>query len=404
VLENFMYGTYPGFTPNRRQAHQQLNDLTHRFGFELEPNTPIASLSIAQRQQLEIIRLLALGVRTLILDEPTTGISAEQKEILFNALQDLAKNEGMTVLLVSHKLEDVISLCDKVDVLRAGRVIGSRDMPATPTELVKMMFGEEIKPQTRAVVDLSHSQAVLRVENITVQARRVTVANLSLTARASEVIGFAGLDGSGQELVMRAMAGLQPTLDGRVYVGEKDMTHKNYHAFVAEGVTFCAAGRTEEGLIANLTLTEHMALVQDKNMRIDWDSARRRMDEQIKHYDVRGKSTDRIEALSGGNQQRVLMTLLPEEATALVMENPTRGLDVDSARWIWKQLLDRRNVGTCIVFSSPDLDELVAYSDRIFVFYAGHVVEVPDVRQTSTDELGRLIGGHFEEANYAELA
>ena len=110
-------------------------------------------------------------------------------------------------------------------------------------------------------------------------------------------------------------------------------------------------------------------------------SVERQMQEQIKHYDIRGRATDVIEALSGGNQQRVLMALLPEKPTALVLENPTRGLDVDSARWIWQQLLERRNVGTGMLFSSPDLDELVAYSDRIFVFYAGQVMEVPDVRQ-----------------------
>ncbi len=404
VLENFMYGAGGGMVPNRRRAQQKLQEITRRFGFELHPATPIAELSIAQRQQLEIIRLLSLGVKALILDEPTTGISAEQKEILFNALRRLAKDEGMIVLLVSHKLEDVIALCDEVAVLRAGRIVGERDMPATATELVKMMFGEEIKPQTRARVDLTRARTVLALEDVTLESGRLSVESLSVLLRASEVIGLAGLDGSGQELLMRAAAGLHRVERGRVCVGEHDLTGKHYRAFAAAGLTFCAAGRIEEGLIAGLTLTEHTALVYQKHGRIDWQAARERTDTQIKHYDIRGRAHDRIESLSGGNQQRVLMALLPEKPLALVLENPTRGLDVDSARWIWQQLLARRNVGTGILFSSPDLDELVAYSDRILVFYAGRVIEVPDVRQTNVDELGRLIGGHFEEAGYAEIA
>jgi general nucleoside transport system ATP-binding protein len=399
VLENFVYGSPVSLVPNRKRAAAQLAEFTQRFGFSLDPATPISTLSIAQRQQLEIIRLLALGVKALILDEPTTGISAEQKETLFEALKNLAKNDGLIVLLVSHKLEDVISLCDEVAVLRVGKLVGERKMPATTAELVQMMFGAEIKPQTRAMVDLTHAREVLRLENIALHDKRLEINDLSLALRAGEVIGFAGLDGSGQALVMRAAVGLLPTDRGAVYVNDMNLTHRPYRDFVAAGVTFGAAGRIEEGLIAGLTLTEHIALVQNQERVINWDQARQTTEERIKHYDIRGRESDMIEALSGGNQQRVLMALLPQQPVALVLENPTRGLDVDSARWIWQQLLERRSTGTGVIFNSPDLDELVAHSDRIFVFYAGQVFPLPDVRQTNVDELGRLIGGHFEEAS-----
>jgi simple sugar transport system ATP-binding protein len=302
------------------------------------------------------------------------------------------------VLLVSHKLEDVIALCDEVAVLRAGRIVGTRDMPATAAELVTMMFGEEIKPQQRAVVDLRNARDVLCLEDVTVADKRLTVAGCSLRVCEGEVIGFAGLDGSGQELVMRAAAGLERSVSGQVKVDGRDLTGRGYRDYLAAGVAFAAAGRTEEGLIAGLTLTEHMALVSDgRSPRIDYDRTRDHMRQQIARYDIRGREFDPIEALSGGNQQRVLMALLPEVPRLLVLENPTRGLDVDSARHIWAELLARRDHGTALVFSSPDLDELVAYSDRIFVFYAGRMVEVPDVRATDVDELGHMIGGEFRE-------
>lgn len=394
VLENMVYGQPGGVIFKRRESQKQLGELCGRFGFALDPDTPISSLSIGQRQQLEIVRLLALGIKTLILDEPTTGISAEQKTLLFDTLQALAKTDGMSVLLVSHKLEDVIALCDEVVVLRAGKLVGDAQMPATKAELVSMMFGQELAPQTRERVPLG--EPVLSLDNVTLRGKRVTVEDLTLHIRAGEVIGLAGLDGSGQELIVRACAGLLKPHGGAVRVNGQEMGGKPYRDFLRSGVAFGAAGRLEEGLIAGLTLTEHIALTSDDDMFVNWSGARDLTETQIKRYNVRGRAGDTIEKLSGGNQQRVLMALLPQKPVALVLEQPTRGLDVDSARWIWEQLLARREGGTAILFTSPDLDEVVAYSDRILVLYAGQVYEIADASATTIDELGSLIGGDFQ--------
>jgi simple sugar transport system ATP-binding protein len=396
VLENFIYGRPGGMGLSRREALTALEQQCTRFGFDLNPDAMIGQLTIGERQQLEIIRLLALGVKTLILDEPTTGISAEQKEILFDALRKLAKNDGMSVLLVSHKLEDVIALCDEVMVLRAGRVVGSMQMPATTRQLVALMFGQELAPHARERVDLGDPVVVL--EDVSLRGKRVTVEHFNFTARAGEVIGLAGLDGSGQDLIVRCCVGLIPAQRGRVVLDGTDMTRKGYRDYLQRGVAFGAAGRLEEGLIAGLSLTEHIALTMDSKALVDWTRARRQCADQLKMYDVRGKPDDHVEKLSGGNQQRLLMALLPQKPRMVVLEQPTRGLDVDSARWIWKQLLARRESGATIIFTSPDLDELVTYSDRILVLYAGRVFEIPDASRTTIDELGRLIGGHFEAA------
>lgn len=394
ALENFVYGSPGGFTIGRRDARKKLHDVCERLGFEIDPESPIASLSIGQRQQLEIARLLALGARTLILDEPTTGISAEQKQILFEALKVLAKRDGMSVLLVSHKLEDVIALCDQVVVLRTGRLVGERDMPATTRELVSLMFGQELAPESRSDVPLGADSLVL--DQAVLRGKRVTV-SVSLRARAGEVIGLAGLDGSGQELILRACVGLVRLSAGHIRIGGADMTGRQYRDYLHHGVAFGAAGRLEEGLIAGLTLTEHVALTQTRGAFLNWDEARDHTAVQLQLYNVKGTPESPIESLSGGNQQRVLMALLPPEPILMALEQPTRGLDVDSARWIWTQLLARRAQGSTIIFTSPDLDELVTYSDRILVLFAGRVHEIPDARQTSIDELGRMIGGHFDD-------
>ena len=405
VLENFIYGGGQGIRLRRRQAEAALSKLTRRFGFELDPHQPIDSLLIAQRQQLEIIRLLALGVETLILDEPTTGISAEQKVILFDALRKLAKDEGMIVLLVSHKLEDVIELCDEVVVLRAGALVGAMDMPAaddgltgaviaeTKQQLVTLMFGEELGAQSRQRIELG--APILVADKLQAHDLRLAMQAISMTVHAGEVIGLAGLDGSGQELFMRACARLQRTVSGSLRLKGENILHASYRQLFHRGCVFGAAGRLEEGLIAGLTLTEHTALAADDRLRIDWKSMQKRTQSQIERYRIKGRPADTIEQLSGGNQQRVLIGLLPDDPQLLILEQPTRGLDVDSARWIWTQLLACCQKGAAILFNSAELDELVAYSDRIFVFYAGRVYEVPDVSQTSIDELGHLIGGEF---------
>jgi general nucleoside transport system ATP-binding protein len=393
VLENFIYGS----SLSRKDAVSRLSQISARFGFTLDPDMPTAQLTIGQRQQLEIVRLLVLGVKALILDEPTTGISAEQKNILFKALRELAVHDGLTVLLVSHKLEDVIALCDEVAVLRAGKLVGTMPMPATTAQLVTLMFGQGLAPQTRPEVNLTNAPEVLILDHLHLRDKRLTVEDLSLRIKAGEIIGLAGLDGSGQELMLRACVGLHKVAHGHIFIENRDMTGKSFGHFLSRGVAFGAAGRLEEGLVGGLTLTEHVALVTETDLLVDWKRARRYTDNQINHYKVRGRPESLIETLSGGNQQRMLMGLMPPMPVLMVLEQPTRGLDVDSSRWIWQQLLMRRDLGTAILFSSPDLDELVAYSNRILVFYAGKIFEIADASRTNIDQLGRLIGGHFEE-------
>jgi simple sugar transport system ATP-binding protein len=396
VLENFAYGTDGRFALNRQAARKALQAACAPLGFALDPDQPVASLSIAQRQQLEIARLLALGVRALILDEPTTGISAAQKDQLIAALKTLAKG-GMTVLLVSHKLEDVLALCDRAVVLRHGRLTGDTMLPVPQSTLVTMMFGQPMAAQARVSAADNTTTPALVLDRVTIEEARLCVRDLSLTVRAGEVIGLAGLDGSGQALVMRTVAGLMRPDSGRVILGGTDMTGRPYGQFMAAGAAFGAAGRLEEGLIPGLTLTEHLALVSERGAAVDWTRARELTAAQITHYNIKGRPESPIEALSGGNQQRVLLAMLPERPRLLVLEQPTRGLDVESARWVWEQLLARRDHGAAIMFSSDDLDELLAYSDRILVCFAGQTTLVENTPVLSVEQLGLLIGGADNE-------
>ena len=396
VLDNFLLGRAGRLLQNRAKARKDLLSLSERFGFPLDPDAYVHTLTVGERQQLEILRLLSLGVQVIILDEPTTGISAPQKVKLFDTLHRLAKEEGKSVIFVSHKLEEIEELCSRVTVLRRGQVAGEVTMPCSADHLVELMFGQCLTPSVKEPVELG--QPVLVLDEVSMQSYRLNVSNISLRVEAGEVISLAGLEGSGQRLMLRACAGLLRPASGHILLDRQEMTHQPYRKFLEAGVAYLPAGRLEEGLIPGLNLAEHFVLAnrEQPSFFIDWPTARQYADRKIEEFNIVGSPNTLVESLSGGNQQRALLALLSPSLRLLLLEHPTRGLDVESAMWVWNQLLERRRQGTAILFTSADLDEIMERSDRILVFSGGVMSEPIHVDQTSCEQLGYLIGGKDE--------
>jgi ABC-type uncharacterized transport system ATPase subunit len=393
VIDNYLLGWDRRVILDYTRAEKELRQNAERMGFQADPDAFIDSLSLGERQQLEMLRLLALGAEVLILDEPTTGISAEQKESLFASLRRLAKEESKTVILVSHKLSDIQELCDHVFVLRRGKLIGSADIPCPTQKLVEMMF-EELPPRRPRVSYVRDDHVLLQLDGVEVEDDRLRVGNVNLNIRAGEVFGFAGLEGSGQRLILQACAGLTPVSKGRIKFDQQDVTRWPYRKLLQSGVAYLPAGRLEEGLIAGLNLMEHIALSNPMpSFLIDWHHYAQETEARIQRYQVVGQASSYIETLSGGNQQRSLFAMLRDDLKLLLMEHPTRGLDVRSANWIWQLLYQRVEAGTTVLFISADLDELVERSDRIVAFSGGSMSRVVQASETSADELGHLIGG-----------
>ncbi len=393
VLDNFVLGSPGGLAPDRDRARRELHDLSGRFDFTLDPDARVSELSIGERQQLEITRLLWLGARTLVLDEPTTAISAQQRDKLFATLRKLAQ-EGMSVIFVSHKLKEVEALCDEVTVLNRGRVAGHAQRPYATDKLVQMMFGQDIPRIKRQPQPVRTEGPLMQLDRVTVSDGRLELKILGLDIMPGEVIGLAGLEGSGQLLLLQACSGLRAPSSGRVRLAGADMTGQSYHRFQGAGVAYMPAGRLEEGLIAGMTLTEHMALAEHRRgFFVNWPGAAISAAKSIEQYRIKGRPTSWIEELSGGNQQRTLLALLPPQLKLLLMEHPTHGLDVESTEYIWRLLLERTKPGTAIIFLSSDLEELLDCSDRILVFFGGQVSAPLDARRVNVEQLGELIGG-----------
>jgi simple sugar transport system ATP-binding protein len=207
------------------------------------------------------------------------------------------------------------------------------------------------------------------------------------------VVGLAGLEGSGQGLFLRLASGLEKPTAGKIRVTEEDMTGRNHHAYRDKGVTFLPVGRLEEGLMPGLTITEHFAVQQKKGIVVHWPKAWERAQQGIERFRIRGTPGSPAESLSGGNQQRLLLALLPEDPLLLLLEHPTRGLDMDSVQWVWEKLTAYAVRGTSIVFSSAELDEIFQMADRILVFFNGRVVKDVRTCDTTVEELAKAIAG-----------
>ena len=391
LTDNFLLGRSGGLFPDHKAVARDIHDLAVQFDFSLDPEAYVDSLTVGERQQLEILRLLWLGARVLILDEPTTGISASQKDKLFATLRKLAA-QGMTIIFVSHKLEDVEVLCHKVAVLTAGKLVGEASAPFNAKKLIEMMFGKEISLGARR--PLKPGAKVFELRDLAVEDIRLHLSDINLDVNAGEVIGVAGMEGSGQGPFIRACAGLIRPVNGRVLVNNHDLTGHSYHTFKRGGVSFMPASRMEEGLVPGLTLTEHFVLAEEtQGVFIDGDKGRKLAEERIKAFNIRGTPVSTVKSLSGGNQQRALLALLRDPLSLILLEHPTRGLDIESTIYIWSKLKERCQQGTSIIFISSDLEEILQYSDRVLVFFSGKVTPPFDTASLTTGKLGELIGG-----------
>jgi ABC-type uncharacterized transport system ATPase subunit len=395
VLENFRIGlgnALPLKTRNTRKVFQKNADSLH---FSLDPDALVKSLTIGERQQLELLRLLAMGANALILDEPTTGISSTQKETLFKALKELAA-QGKSIILVSHKLEDVEALCETVTVLRQGKASGDMDAPFDQSKLLGMMFGQP--PAMLSPCSEQPGKKVLEMKGVSTLKTRSGLRDCDITIRQGEVVALAGLEGSGQGEFLRLAGGLGRTAKGSIRLLDQDTPKLDYHYLKKQGVTFIPASRLEEGLIPGLSISEHYILRKNHlQFFLNRSQAVEIAKERINRFKIKGLPDSNVETLSGGNQQRLLLSFLPDNPVLLLLENPTRGLDMESVRWVWQQLHQYCLHKTSIVFSSSELDEILMVSDRVLVFFNGRIIKDLRSDKTNINELGQAIAGIIED-------
>jgi len=396
VLENFSLGSPD---QSRHKTRSALKHLSSRFGFHLDPDRTVELLTVGERQQIELLRLIHIKTRILILDEPTTGISPAQKKALFPALKQLAAG-GMIILLVSHKLEEVATLCNEVTVLRQGEVTHHAMAPFQFPELLTAMFGSVPERKDKEAAREKGEQ-ILALQNITAAGERQGLDRCNISVAEGEIIGLAGLDGAGQSTFLRLAAGLTIPEKGKVQLFTDTLPQNAKACRMAQKLktAFIPADRLEEALFSDISLSDHFSL-QSKEASF-WQSkemSKSLAEKAIAAFHIKGQADDTADDLSGGNQQRLLLALLNPNSLLLLLENPTRGLDIRSGQWVWQHLKHAFSSKTAIIFSSPELDEILHYSDRILVFHDGEIVMDKAVDDTNHDAIAAAMTGMKEAA------
>jgi len=395
---------------DRSEAHRRIVELGRRFGFEVNPEAKVGSLSVGWQQRVEILKALYRNARILVLDEPTAVLTPQETDEIFHVLRRLAE-DGHSIVFISHKLYEVLEIADRITVIRRGRVVGERVPSETNEEdLAELMVGREVS----LVADRGESHpagASLRVQGLTVNDDRGTemVHGVDFEIRSGEILGIAGVAGNGQDELVEAIVGLRKPAAGSVNLEGRDITGKGSRDVSAAGVAYVPADRHRFGLVLPFTIADNLVLTSYYRAPYSRGSLRndaaiqRMADERIKAFDVRTTSAEnKASTLSGGNQQKVVVAReFDRDLRLLVLDQPTRGLDVGSIEFIHRQVIAKRDAGTAILLVSAELDEVLELSDRVAVIYRGRLVAIRDARTADKNEIGILMAtGGREHADH----
>lgn len=394
VTENIILGHEPvkgGFI-DRVSARKSVEELMQHYDLHADPDAITGTLSVAAQQKIEILKALARRTRLLILDEPTAVLSPPEIEELMRRLKAL-RDEGITILFISHKLNEVRELAESVTVLRAGAVAGTEKLADVPDDaIMQMVMGHAVEIPERAH-KLNATQTVLEMKGVTIEALDPAdrIRDVNLTIGEGEIVGVAGVDGSGQRGLVSALSGLMRASQGAITLNGADMGTADTASWRKKGLAYLPADRFSQGGAPGLSLAENTIAGTDGNPDTDfgpflrWSAIKARVSGMIKQYSVRaGAITERLDSLSGGNAQKLIAAReLATKPKFLIADQPTRGIDVSAAAFLHRRIDEVAQGGCAVLLVSADLDELLRLSDRIVVFFNGRIVAVlrngPDI-------------------------
>ncbi|MCT0020074.1 ABC transporter ATP-binding protein [Weissella cibaria] len=416
VTENIILGSEPvnGLKLNTKAAATEIKKLSEQYGLDVDPNALAGDISVGMQQRVEILKTLYRGADILIFDEPTAVLTPQEIDELMTILKGLAA-EGKSVILITHKLDEIKAVADQVTVIRRGKSIDSFPVAGVSSqELADIMVGRSVSLFSTEKEPAHPTDTILSVSDLTVKdARGVEVVkNLSLDFRAGEVVGIAGIDGNGQSEFISALTGLMPSASGKVTLKGKNITNKKPRQITESGVGHIPEDRHRFGLGLYMTLAENIALQtyykapMSKAGVLDYDKINAHARELIEKFDVRTvNELVPASALSGGNQQKAIIAReLDRDADFVIAAQPTRGLDVGAIEYIHQQLINQRDAGKAVMLVSFELDEILNVADRIAVISHGEITGVVDANETSKNELGLLMAGMSLAEARAQLA
>lgn len=403
VTENVFLGLREvGFMLDRQRMAVEVQRISKLYRLPVDPNAKIWQLSVGEQQRVEIIKVLFRGAEILILDEPTAVLTPQEAENLFVTLRSMAA-DGKTIIFISHKLEEVLSIASRVTVLRNGKVVATQPTEGvTKTDLASMMVGRQVLFQLEKPL-AQRGEARLQLENVSALDDKLLPAlhSVSLTVHSGEIVGVAGVAGNGQRELAEVVCGLRPLTDGVIKVAGEPMERPSARQMIDAGVAYVPEDRNATGSAPNLSVAENLVL---KNYRtpemgagilLDVAEMRRSAASLVSTFNIVTPSIDTpARKLSGGNLQKVILAReISGQPQVLVAASPTRGLDIGATETVRKILLEERSQGAAILLISEDLDEIFAISDRIVVLYEGRIMGEFEAQEVDLTQIGLLMAG-----------
>ncbi|WP_077358202.1 ABC transporter ATP-binding protein [Virgibacillus halodenitrificans] len=405
VTQNIILGSEPTTKSgkiNIKKAEREIQELSDRYGLKVDPTAKISDISVGMQQRVEILKTLYRGAEVLIFDEPTAVLTPQEINELIEIMRSLI-TEGKSIILITHKLKEIMEVCDRCTVIRKGKGIGTVNIKDTTTnELASLMVGREVSFHTEKKKAVP-GQTILEIENLLVKdARKVDlVKGLNLEVKAGEIVGIAGVDGNGQSELIEAITGLRKANSGSIKLNNKAITNLNPRKVTESGLGHIPQDRHKYGLVLDYPVAENMVLQTyykkpySKATVLNFKEVYDKAESLIKEYDVRTPSASTLaRALSGGNQQKAIIGReVDRSPDLLIAAQPTRGLDVGAIEFIHKKLIEERDKGKAILLVSFELDEIMDVSDRIAVMFDGKIVANVTPENTNEQQLGLLMAG-----------
>ena len=406
VLENIILGAEPnkmGFL-QKAEARKKVVALSEKYGLQVDPDALIEDISVGQQQRVEILKMLYRDNEILIFDEPTAVLTPQEIDELMEIMRSF-KAEGKSILFITHKLNEIMAVADRVTVLRKGKYIGTVETKdTTKEELSRMMVGRPVQLEVQKD-EAKPGKVVLDVQHVTVPSKvhkNNAVKDVSFQVHAGEIVCLAGIEGNGQTQFVYALTGLDKMSDGKITLCGKDITKESIRQRSKDGMSHIPEDRHKHGLVLDYTLEQNLVLQQywqpafQKAGFIKSDAVRKYAEKLIDQYDIRsGQGPITIaRSMSGGNQQKAIVAReIDKNPELLVAVQPTRGLDVGAIEYIHKQLVAERDAGKAVLLVSLELDEVMSVPDRILVMYEGEIVGEFDPKKTTVEELGLYMAG-----------
>lgn len=393
---------------NQASAKQQIVDLSVKYHLSVDPDAYVEDISVGQQQRVEIIKALYRGAEILIFDEPTAVLTPQEIDELMHIMKAMTR-EGKSIILITHKLDEITTVADRCTVIRRGQSIDTVDVATTSKqELADMMVGRHVNFKVKKSAPVL-KDTILKVDNLTVKESRglAAVKNVSFDIKGGEILGIAGIDGNGQSELIQAISGLRKVDSGKVFLADKDVTNKKTRKITQAGLGHIPEDRQKYGLFLPMSISENMAMQSyyhrpfSKNGLLQHQFIQEHAKQLIDEFDVRTQSESTLAGeLSGGNQQKVIIAReLDRNPELLIAAQPTRGLDVGAIEFVHDKLIQHRDAGKAVLLMSFELDEIMGVSDRIAVMCEGEVIAIVNANETNESELGLLMAGvPLEEA------